>query len=522
MRYYIVVTQKEALDLLMMGHNVFLTGQAGSGKTYLLTKYIEFLKKKKAGVAVTASTGIAATHLGGITIHSWSGIGIKDILDKKHLSKLSSNDRVKSRIQKAKVLIIDEISMFHSYRLDMVNEVCKTLRKNNSPFGGLQVILCGDFFQLPPVTDPNHEKSCFAFKSQTWEELDLKICYLDEQHRQLDDSFLKVLNSIRTSEISEFTFEKLAGRLNKNLSAEVTPSKLYTHNVDVDAINNFELAKIKNPEKKYSMTSRGNPDLVAALKKGCLAFEELTVKEGAVVMFVKNNQNRGYVNGTMGKIIGFDKEDDYPIVKTYLGTEIIAKPESWTIDDDDTVLAEISQVPLRLAWAITIHKSQGMTLDAAEIDLSKSFAFGMGYVALSRVKSLEGIKLMGINQQALLVDEEITQIDTTFRKLSAEIRAELKNLDPKIIKEKQKNFLKSILPKTPGKYERILHSFDGGVAPFEQIRKSYPNAYRPWNEEQDEKLQRLFAEGLSVTSLTKIFARKDGAIRSRLAKLGCV
>ncbi|OGG05658.1 hypothetical protein A2872_04550 [Candidatus Gottesmanbacteria bacterium RIFCSPHIGHO2_01_FULL_42_12] len=446
------MTQKEALDLLMMGRSVFLTGQAGSGKTYLLTKYIEFLKNHKIGVAVTASTGIAATHLNGITIHSWAGIGIKDSLDQKHLSRLLANENVRNRINNAKVLIIDEISMFHSYRLDMVNQVCKTLRRNNTPFGGLQVILCGDFFQLPPVTDPGQLQSCFAFKSDAWGELDLKICYLDEQHRQLDDSFLKVLNSIRTSDVNEFTFEKLAGRLNKNFPVGIIPSKLYTHNVDVDAINNFELAKITKPEHKFMMTDMGNPDLVETLKKGCLAPEELIVKEGAVVMFVKNNQNKGYVNGTLGKITGFDP-DGYPIIKTYSDKEIVATPVSWTIEDDEEVIAEISQVPLRLAWAITIHKSQGMTLDAAEIDLSKSFAYGMGYVALSRVKSLDGIRLMGINQNALLVDEEITKIDGEFRKLSAKIGEGLKNLDSKTVKAKQKEFLTSILPKTPNPHE---------------------------------------------------------------------
>jgi len=446
------MTQKEALDLLMMGRSVFLTGQAGSGKTYLLTKYIEFLKNHKIGVAVTASTGIAATHLNGITIHSWAGIGIKDSLDQKHLSRLLANENVRNRINNAKVLIIDEISMFHSYRLDMVNQVCKTLRRNNTPFGGLQVILCGDFFQLPPVTDPGQLQSCFAFKSDAWGELDLKICYLDEQHRQLDDSFLKVLNSIRTSDVTEFTFEKLAGRLNKNFPVGIIPSKLYTHNVDVDAINNFELAKITKPEHKFMMTDMGNPDLVETLKKGCLAPEELIVKEGAVVMFVKNNQNKGYVNGTLGKITGFDP-DGYPIIKTYSDKEIVATPVSWTIEDDEEVIAEISQVPLRLAWAITIHKSQGMTLDAAEIDLSKSFAYGMGYVALSRVKSLDGIRLMGINQNALLGVLEITKIDGEFRKLSAKIGEGLKNLDSKTVKAKQKEFLTSILPKTPNPHE---------------------------------------------------------------------
>lgn len=441
--------QKEALDLLMTGQNVFLTGQAGSGKTYLLTKYIEFLKRNKIGVAVTASTGIAATHLNGITIHSWSGIGIQNELNKKHLSKISSNTNTISRIQKAKVLIIDEISMFHSYRLDMVNQICKTIRQNSEPFGNLQVILCGDFFQLPPVTDQGYQKSCFAFKSQSWEELNLKICYLDEQHRQLEEKFLRVLNDIRTSEIDEFTFECLAGRLNKSIAGNILPSKLYTHNVDVDAINNFELAKIAKSEHSYMMTFRGDKDLVLTLKKGCLAPEELVVKEDAIVMFVKNNQNKGYVNGTLGIVTGFN-EENYPIVITYSGQEIIAKPESWNIEDDEIILAQINQIPLRLAWAITVHKSQGMTLDAAEIDLSKAFAYGMGYVALSRVRSLEGIKLLGINQQALLVDEEITKIDAVFKKQSGKDRIELLKLDNKELKQKQEGFLKKLLPKAIG------------------------------------------------------------------------
>src|SRR3989344_2404856 len=162
------MTQQEALNLLMMGNNVYLTGQAGSGKTYLLNLYIDFLKKRKVGVAITASTGIAATHLNGSTIHSWSGIGIKNQLTSHDLSKIAANINVRVKIQNAKVLIIDEISMFHSYRLDMVNQVCKLIKKDERPFGGLQVILCGDFYQLPPISESGYKESSFAFKSSAW------------------------------------------------------------------------------------------------------------------------------------------------------------------------------------------------------------------------------------------------------------------------------------------------------------------------------------------------------------------
>ncbi len=438
--------QNEALDLLMMGQNVFLTGQAGSGKTYLLNEYVKFLKKNKIGVAVTASTGIAATHLNGFTVHSWSGIGIKKEITEKEIYKLNSNPRVRERIQAPKVLIIDEISMFHSYRLDAVNKICKVIRNNPEPFGGLQVILCGDFFQLPPVNDENYPESSFAYKSDSWRELDLKICYLDEQHRQWDEDYLRVLNDIRSREVGEGTFEKLASRKNAEITNEIYPTKLYSHNEDVDTINNFELSKIEKPEHTYKMQIRGEKKLVDTLEKGCLAPEILVLKEGVVVMFVKNNPNKGYINGTLGKVVGFDS-DKFPIVKTYAGDGVVAKPTSWTLEENDVILAEISQVPLRLAWAITVHKSQGMSLDTAEVDLSKSFTYGMGYVALSRLRSLNGLRLLGINQMALQVDNEVAEVDLVFKEQSVEEATELKKLSIEELKSKQREYLNQILPK---------------------------------------------------------------------------
>lgn len=441
------MTQNEALNLLMMGNNAFLTGQAGSGKTHLLNKYVNFLKKNKVSVAITASTGIAATHLNGQTIHSWSGMGIKNTFSDKDFARILKNSKLTKQISGAKVLIIDEISMIHSYRLDLIDQITKRIRNNPVPFGGLQVILCGDFFQLPPIAEEGFSHSSFAYKADAWKELDLKICYLDEQHRQWDEDFLKILNDIRAGELSEYTYEALKSRLNKPLGTNIIPTKLYTHNTDVDTINNDHLTKIHEPQKIYQMQSVGDKKLVENLKKGCLAPEELILKVGAQVMFIKNNPKKGYINGTLGIVVGFDDEDGYPIVETTSKNQVVATPASWALEENEKVLAEISQIPLRLAWAITVHKSQGMSLDLAEIDLSKTFALGMGYVALSRVRSLAGIKLLGINQMAFMVNPEVQEMDIHLKNKSNGEVLELNNMEIGEVSARQKTFLDKLISK---------------------------------------------------------------------------
>jgi len=420
------MNQPQALKILKSGKNIFLTGSAGTGKTFLLNEFIGYLRKEKIEVSVTASTGIAATHLGGITIHSWSGMGIERKLDDKQIKKLFKKEELYERIKETKILIIDEISMFDSERFDLLDRICKAAKEPFLPFGGLQVIVSGDFFQLPPV-DREREGIKFAYDSQAWEQADIKVCYLDKQHRQQDDlEFINILDRIRENNAGEDVLNRLRTRLNEKINCQIKPTKLYTHNADVDAINSLELSKIEEKEKKYFMTSEGQNDLINFLKKSCLAPEILNLKKGAIVMFVKNNFNKGYVNGTLGKVIDFD-ENGWPIVETKSGKKIIAVPASWKIEKNDIILASIEQIPLRLAWAITVHKSQGMSLDAAEIDLSKSFERGMGYVALSRVRRLDGIKLMGINQMALRVSQQIVEKDKEFRELSKRIKADFAN-----------------------------------------------------------------------------------------------
>ena len=407
--------QARALKILQSGENVFLTGSAGTGKTFLLNQFIAYLKNKKIRAGITASTGIAATHLNGRTIHSWAGMGIEQAMDKKSIKRLARNEELTEKIKETKVLIVDEISMLNAERLDLVDKICKAIKDPFRPFGGIQIILCGDFFQLPPVS--RDKRARFAYDAYAWRNSGIKVCYLEKQFRQDDSEFTNILNQIRGNKAGDKEVSLLRKRLYKPVNRFSKPTKLYTHTIDVDAINSYELARLSGDEKAYNMSESGPRELVDFLKKSCLAPEELKLKVGAMAMFVKNNFDSGYVNGTLGEIIDFE-ENGYPIVKIKNGNKIAAPPSSWNIEEDDRVIASIRQIPLRLAWAITIHKSQGMSLDTAEIDLSKSFERGMGYVALSRVRTLNGIRLMGINQLAVKVNQQVVEKDKEFKNLS--------------------------------------------------------------------------------------------------------
>jgi ATP-dependent exoDNAse (exonuclease V) alpha subunit len=429
--------QEEALHLLKMGKNIFLTGAAGSGKTYLLNKYIRYLKEHHVPVAITASTGIAATHLQGNTIHSWSGIGIKNSLTQKDLEKLLLNKRIKQNYKKTKVLIIDEISMLHKHHLDMIDTIARYILQNDIAFGGMQLILCGDFFQLPPVSaNAIDEEKYFAFEASSWDTGNLQVCYLHEQHRQNDDPLLTILNDIRHGKAGEHTKVPLRTRYKKEPEGCTKATKLYSRNVNVDAINEQELANISGEEKSYLMQTHGLDILIEGLKKSCLALEKLKLKVGAQVMFIKNDIAGKFVNGTRCVVIGFDEGDEsWPIVKTYDNKTFTVSPEEWNFEENDVVRASICQIPLRLAWAITIHKSQGMTLDAAEIDLGDAFEPGMGYVALSRVRSLNGLKLMNLNEMALRVHPKVLSHDAIFKMNSDEAVAYLQNLSEQEIEK---------------------------------------------------------------------------------------
>ncbi len=416
---------------MLDGASVFLTGAPGAGKTYVLNEFVRRAQRRGKRVAVTASTGIAATHIGGSTIHSWSGLGIKDALSEWDIEQLKNNDRLLKRYNATDILVIDEISMLHGSRLDMVNLVCKLLRANDRPFGGMQVILVGDLFQLPPVNRAG-ERIDFAHTSQAWRELDPKICYLTEQHRQTEvgDGLLDLLEAMRRGDINETHEAMLQSRLNKLPDPETVATKLYSHNVDVDKLNHQQLERLDGQIHTYHMSFGGQKSRAEQFAKSILAPEVLALKLHAEVMFVVNDPASGFYNGSRGRVVDF--ESGRPVVELISGRTIVVEPHDWSLEEDGKTRASASQLPLRLAWAITIHKSQGMSLDAAVVDLSRSFTPGMGYVALSRVRSLSGLYLLGINNIALLLHPDIHSYDAELRQLSsalANITADAPDID---------------------------------------------------------------------------------------------
>ena len=412
------------------------------------------------------------------------------------------------------MLIIDEVSMLSAETLTMVEAVCRTLRRQDKPFGGLQIVLVGDFFQLPPVVtreesddaqldleDDTTAKilSPFAFRSRAWTSANVVVCYLTEQHRQEDSDFLKLLTFIRSGTTGEHTHVALQSRRVDAQRAPTDLPRLYAHNADVDRINEARLASLPGKSEEFAMMSRGPERLVETLKRGCLSPETLTLKVGARIMFTKNNPDGSFVNGTVGEVQGFT-EEGMPMVKTLRGRRVHVEPMEWTITDGVRVLARIAQLPLRLAWAITIHKSQGMTLDAAVMDLSQAFEYGQGYVALSRVRSLAGLHLLGWNERSLQVHPEVIAQDQDFQQRSASTHAAF-----------------AATPKS--EHAKQVHTFiiacggepAGGVVTRERGGAPRGSTYRTTLE--------LVKSGKSIPDIAKIRSLTEGTITSHILRL---
>ncbi len=502
------MTQDEALAILESGQSVLLTGAAGTGKTYLLRRFIKRAREDGKAVSVTATTGLAATHLNGATIHAWAGIGVQDELSKTHLQKVSKQRR--DIINKTDVLIIDEISMLHDFRLDMVDEVLRHVREDNAPFGGIQVVLCGDFFQLPPINRQESRQGSFVTSSRVWQDGDFAVCYLDRQYRQSEDEdYRDILNGIRAGVLTRNQLDVLQARAEGVDDPFTIRTRLLTTNADVDSINLQHLSKIKEDVHEYSMQTSGGKAFVETLKRSCLAPEVLQLKKGASVMCIKNSTDKKYVNGSLGVVEDFDKNTGFPLVRLNTGKLITIKPDTWELIDGDKHRASLSQLPLRLAWAITVHKSQGMTLDAARIDLRRAFVEGMGYVALSRVRGLKHLILDGLNGMALRVSPLANQIDSELRNRSLQaLKQHQQTIETwhEAQKDRKAKPVKSVTAKGPWELK------------LAKMREDYPNAYRPWKKEDDAKLQEMFSEGVKLPKLSKTLGRHPGSIAKRLQK----
>lgn len=418
-------SQERVLTYIDLGQNVLVTGGAGTGKSYLLHCLRE---EYGADLHLTASTGIAAVGVGGVTLHSWAGLGLGTDPVEVTLKRLARNKKKRETLQSAKFLAIDEVSMLSGEIFDKLNLVLKNVRKSNLPFGGLQMILFGDFLQLPPVFKRDNFgegqpqgiaptgdiSSQYLFESDSWQEGRFEVFVLEEVFRQKEERFVELLNNLRQGKIIPDDLEILKDRMGIRAGDDgLEPVKIVTHNVQADRINQDRLGEIDEDVRRFSWSESGDDNFLKSLRKNCMAPQELELKIGAQVMMLKNVfQEEGIVNGSQGVVVDFS-EAGYPVIEFSNGVEKEIKTEEWGIEafnpdkNDMENKASIVQVPLRLAWAITVHKSQGMTLDRISCDLSFAFSAGQVYTALSRVRDLSGLFLEGFDPRKIMVDKRV-------------------------------------------------------------------------------------------------------------------
>lgn len=414
--------QQAIIDLIVRQRkSCFITGGAGTGKSFLL-KHIEreLLKVRPCNsVHVTASTSIAAVNVGGRTIHSFAGIGFgegpSEILIKRALTYAGH------RWYDASCLIIDEVSTLSGEFLDMLDQIARAARrKPESPFGGLQIVLCGDFCQLGPVKPQSARE--YAFEAAVWDEAVQHHLCLKRAFRQDNDNFFAgFLEELRLGHVSSRTSDALS-RCQRQLSIAngVLPTKLHCTNRDADADNARELAKLKGSSHVYSALDNGPTNLFESFPKNGSAQKEVELKIGAQVVLTKNLDAK-LVNGSRGVVQAFS-EGGLPIVSFDNGLQKEVAPVRWRVGADDKYFRE--QVPLRLAWAITIHRCQGLTLDKAEVSLADAFAPGQAYVALSRIRSLEGLQVHSFDPSKVKVSPKVAAFYSSARFSTSEAPVE--------------------------------------------------------------------------------------------------
>lgn len=383
------------------GRNCFLTGAGGTGKSTQLREFIADLAVgHQRRVSVTAPTGVAALNVGGMTIHRFCGMLIGPAAgqsNEDYFAQLQRDPRPSikagfNRVRRCEVLVIDEISMLPGRQFEFVEFLFRRLRGRDVPFGGCQVIATGDFLQLPPVRKSDTERYDWAFQSPAWAAAGFRTFVLERVRRQDEPGFVRALADFRIGRVWGDSARILQSRVRSNPPSAMT--RLFTHNVQVDKWNHFQLSDLPGDESVLEAVQTGPDHQREFLTKNLLTPQTLQLKPGALVMFTVNrtepgSQNPLFVNGQLGTVL--DVGTDSVLVKAKTGAEIYVERFTWRYDQQDDDSASFSQFPLRLAWAMTIHKAQGLTLEAAFLDIRAAREPGQAYVAVSRVRSLAGL-----------------------------------------------------------------------------------------------------------------------------------
>ncbi|XP_022823015.1 ATP-dependent DNA helicase PIF1 [Spodoptera litura] len=404
--------QQRVLNACLRGKNIFFTGSAGTGKSFLLKRIVTALPPDVT--VATASTGVAACHVGGTTLHAFAGIGDGSGTLEHLCERAMKLPLVAQRWRKCKHLIIDEISMVDGGFFEKLEALARHVRKNDKPFGGIQLILCGDFLQLPPVVDKGKNGKRFCFQSACWDKC-IQLCFeLKQVHRQKDSEFISILNSIRIGRVTKEISDRLVGTSRQNIESDgILATRLCSHTNDSKMINDSKLSDLDGEEKIF--TSQDSDNATKLLDMQTIAPSKLLLKVGAQVMLLKNvNVNAGLVNGARGVVVRF--EEGFPVVRFKNKKEYTARTERWYVKNSNGSLLCRRQVPLNLAWAFSIHKSQGLTLDCVEMSLSKIFEAGQAYVALSRAQSLDTLRVLDFDSRHVWADPNVLEFYQRFRR----------------------------------------------------------------------------------------------------------
>ncbi|NXX39673.1 PIF1 helicase, partial [Tricholaema leucomelas] len=406
--------QEAVLGAVKSGKSIFFTGCAGTGKSFLLKKIVGSLPPKST--YATASTGVAACHIGGTTLHAFAGIG-SGKAPLEQCIQLAERPGVRQHWLACQHLIIDEISMVDGKFFDKLEAVARAVRKRDEPFGGIQLIICGDFLQLPPVCKANEETK-FCFQARSWRKCIHINMELTEVRRQTDKTFVSLLSAVRlgrcTEEVTRLLMQTAANRSERD---GILATRLCTHKDDVEITNERRLQQLSGELHSFEALD-SDPMLAKLIDAQCPVGGRVELKLGAQVMLAKNlDVSQGLVNGARGVVVGFENEQKgLPKVRFLCGVTQVIKMEKWVFKGASGIHLSRQQLPLKLAWAISIHKSQGMSLDCVEISLSRVFESGQAYVALSRARSLAGLRVLDFDPKVVRADPSVLQFYRQLRR----------------------------------------------------------------------------------------------------------